>query len=78
VLHGSPAVQLELGSVQTNIVVFHLAAGAMDAAALVAQARARGVLVGAFGPRIVRAVTHLDVSADQIDTAANVLRELLG
>ena len=77
-LHGSPAVQLDLASVQSNIVVFHLGAAAMDAAALVAQARARGVLVGAFGPRIVRAVTHLDVSADQIDTAANVLRELLG
>ncbi|MEQ1806885.1 MAG: GntG family PLP-dependent aldolase [Burkholderiaceae bacterium] len=77
-LAGSPAVQLDLRSVQTNIVVFHLAPGAVDAMTLVAQAKARGVLLGAFGPRIVRAVTHLDVSAAQIDQAGAVLRELLG
>ena len=77
-LAGSPAVQLDLRSVQTNIVVFHLAPGAIDASTLVAQAKARGVLVGAFGPRIVRAVTHLDVSASQIDRTGVVLRELLG
>ncbi len=77
-LAGSAAVQLDLHSVQTNIVVFHLAPGAVDAATLVAQAKARGVLVGAFGPRIVRAVTHLDVSARQVEQAGAVLRELLG
>ncbi len=77
-LAGSPVVQLDLRSVQTNIVVFHLASGAVDAATLVAKAKARGVLVGAFGPRIVRAVTHLDVSAEQVEHAGAVLRELLG
>ena len=73
----SPLVQLDLASVQTNIVVFQLAPGPLDAAALVAKARARGVLVGAFGPRTVRAVTHLDVSALQVERAAGVLLELL-
>ncbi len=77
-LSGSAAVQLDLRSVQTNIVVFQLAPGAIDALTLVAQAKARGVLLGAFGPRIVRAVTHLDVSAAQIEQAGAVLRELLG
>jgi threonine aldolase len=57
-------VQLDLAPVQTNIIVFHLPATmALDAPAVSARARERGVLVSAFGPRTVRAVTHLDVSA---------------
>ena len=74
----SPAVQLELATVQTNIVVFQLASGAPDAATLVAQARERGVLLNAFAARTVRAVTHMDVSAAQVERAAQTLRELLG
>ena len=77
-LPGCAAVQLDLASVQTNIVVFHLKPGAPDAAAVVAAARARGVLLNAFGPRTVRAVTHLDVSAAQCDEAAAQLVALLG
>jgi threonine aldolase len=72
------AVQLDLASVQTNIVVFHLKPGAPDAATVVAQARQRGVLVGAFGQRTVRAVTHLDVSAQMCDEATSRLVSLLG
>jgi threonine aldolase len=72
-----PAVQLDLATVMTNIVVFHLRPGAPDAAAVVAGARARGVWVGAFGPRTVRAVTHMDVSAAMCDEAADKLAALL-
>ena len=77
-LAASPAVQLALATVQTNIVVFQLASGAPDAATLVAQARERGVLLNAFAARTVRAVTHMDVSAAQVERAAQTLRELLG
>jgi threonine aldolase len=44
-------------------------AGAVDAATLVQRARARGVLVNAFDARTIRAVTHLDVSAAQVEQA---------
>jgi threonine aldolase len=71
-------VQLDLGTVQTNIVVFHLKPGAPDAATVVARAREQGTLVSAFGPRTVRAVTHLDVSAAQCDAAAATLAKILG
>jgi threonine aldolase len=75
---GAP-VRLDLTTVQTNIVVFHLPASvAIDAPTLSAQARERGVLVNAFGPRTVRAVTHLDVGRAQCARAAGVLAELLG
>ncbi len=74
---GAP-VQLDLATVQTNIVVFHLPqALPLDAPALSARARERGVLVNAFGPRTVRAVTHLDVTRAQCQQAARVLVELL-
>lgn len=71
-------VLLDLATVQTNIVVFRLAPGAvLDAAALVAKARERGVLLNAFAARTVRAVTHLDVTAAQALRAADLLGELL-
>jgi threonine aldolase len=72
----SPRIVLDLATVQTNILVFSLAAGAPDAATFVARARERGVLIFAFGPRTVRAVTHLDVSRAQCVRAATILAEI--
>jgi len=73
-----PSVQLDLATVQSNIVVFRLAEPAPDAATLVQLARAQGVLLNAFGPRLVRAVTHLDVSGPQVREAAQRLLRILG
>jgi len=75
-LAASPAIVLDTSTVQTNIVIFHLAEGAPDADTLVARSRERGVLVIAFGARTVRAVTHYDVSSDQCEAAADVLASL--
>ncbi|MEN9629163.1 MAG: hypothetical protein RJA10_2390 [Pseudomonadota bacterium] len=77
-LAAAAPVQLDLATVQTNIVVFHLPASVpFDAPTLSARAREQGVLVNAFGPRTVRAVTHLDVSQAQCRQAADVLAGLL-
>ncbi len=77
-LVGEAPVQLDLASVQTNIIVFHLPASvSIDAPTLTARARERGVLLNAFGPRTVRAVTHLDVTGAQCAQAAQVLAALL-
>ncbi len=76
-LAGLPGVSLDLATVQTNIVIFHLAQGMPDAAAIVAGAQAAGVLVSAFGPRTVRAVTHLDVSCEQCQRAADQLAAVI-
>jgi threonine aldolase len=74
-LHG---VVLDLATVESNIVIFHLAEDMPDAAAIVAAAKAEHVLVSAFGPRTVRAVTHLDVDraacAQAGDRLARILR----
>ncbi len=69
-------IEIDLASVQTNIVVFSLVErrGVPDAAAFVERCREHGVLLNAFGPRTVRAVTHLDVTADDCRAAATVMR----
>ena len=72
-LGASPRIHLDLATVQTNIVMFHLVEGAPDAETVVARARERGVLVFSFGPRIVRAVTHYDVTRDACERGAEVL-----
>ncbi|MBU6485582.1 MAG: low specificity L-threonine aldolase, partial [Betaproteobacteria bacterium] len=74
----SQTIAIDPATVQTNIVVFGLAPDAPDATTLVARARESGVLINAFGPRTIRAVTHLDVSRDQCILAADVLVELAG
>jgi threonine aldolase len=68
------AVRPELvdpATVETNIVV--LSAPDLAAAQVAADARERGVLVSALGPRTVRLVTHLDVDDAQAELAATVL-----
>jgi threonine aldolase len=69
-------IEIDLATVQTNIIVFTLVdrRGVPDASTFVERCRERGVLLNAFGPRTVRAVTHLDVTADQVRAAAKVMR----
>ena len=77
VLAEHPRVDLDLSSVQTNIIVFRLRDGAPDAAMVVERARERGVLLFPFGARTLRAVTHLDVSAGQCERAAAILCDII-
>jgi threonine aldolase len=72
-LAGSRGVSLDLKTVQSNIVIFHMEKGAPDAVTVVARAQEAGVLVSAFGTRTVRAVTHLDVSGEQCRQAGDLL-----
>lgn len=69
-------IEIDLASVQTNIVVLELVErrGVPDAAAFVETCREHGVLLNAFGPRTVRAVTHLDLDAEACRRAAAVMR----
>jgi len=66
-------IRIDLATAQTNILVFELDREAPDAPTVVARAKERGVLIFAFGPRILRAVTHLDVTREQCARAADVL-----
>jgi threonine aldolase len=77
-LRGSPRVRLVADPAETNIVIFSLLPGAPDAQTVVMAARDKNVLVVAFGPRTVRAVTHLDVTREECASAASVLLDVVG
>jgi threonine aldolase len=70
------AAEIDLASVQTNIVIFTLRNGG-DANAFVAALNERGVLAGPAGARSVRFVTHLDVSRDDCEQAGRIAEQLL-
>ncbi|MGH2427814.1 MAG: threonine aldolase family protein [Candidatus Limnocylindria bacterium] len=70
----SERIGLDLERVETNIVVFTVA----DAGAFVAACRERGVLLNAFSPTLVRAVTHLNVDRAACDRAAEIMLEAAG
>ncbi|HYD53138.1 MAG TPA: hypothetical protein VEA99_10940, partial [Gemmatimonadaceae bacterium] len=61
---------------ETNIVMIDLPPG-IASSALVARAAEADVLLAAWSPTRVRAVTHLDVSADAADRAAAVVADAL-
>lgn len=72
-LSGVPRVRL-LDPVETNVVFFHV--DGFAPADFARAAHDRGVRFSAVGGA-VRAVTHLDVSADEIDRAIAIVRELV-
>ncbi len=69
---------MDLATVQSNIVIFHLPAALPDAAEVVRRAQLDGVLVSAFAARTVRAVTHLNVTEAQCRRAGEVLARAVG
>ena len=73
----SDRVVLDLAQVRTNILVFHLAEGGPLAPAVVDAAQRAGVRLYAFGPRTIRAVTHLDVSAAECKRAGEILLDAI-
>jgi len=62
---------------ETNIVMLDLLRERDAAAAVSAKLAAAGVLVVAFGPRRLRAVTHLDVARTDIERAADIISRVL-
>jgi threonine aldolase len=71
-----PGLELDPATVETNIVWFDVR-GRMSAPEVAAGLKERGVLIGNYGERRMRAVTHLDVDRDGIETALQTLARLL-
>ncbi len=65
----TPGLACDPASVETNIVLIEVTDPAWDGAAVVAALAALGVRVATFGPRTVRAVTHLDIDDTAIERA---------
>ena len=74
-LAGLPGVRVI--APDTNIVFLDLEPPQPDAGAVVRGMAERGVRVSAYGPRRVRAITHLDVDDAGIEHAVGAFREVL-
>ena len=64
----------DVSAAETNIVFF--GTGRIDAARIVAEAAARGILLYAVGPHRMRIVTHYDVDDACVDRLIELLRDV--
>jgi threonine aldolase len=71
-------LRLDLSTVQTNIVVADLEHPNLSAERFCSALAAQGVLMSPVGPTSLRAVTHLEVSKDDIEKALKVCRTVTG
>ncbi|AXC14988.1 Low-specificity L-threonine aldolase [Acidisarcina polymorpha] len=69
-----PQVEIDLGAVQTNLVIFTLRDGE-DYDGLVTRLKRRGVLASAVNPPGIRLVTHHDVDREACERALAILVE---
>jgi len=71
-----PGITIDPAKVQTNILICDTAGTGMTAAELSARLVKRNVLASAFGPYIIRFVTHLDVSREQCEHALDIVASI--
>lgn len=72
-----PTVHLSPADVETNIVIFDISATGRSATEVAEQLQEAGVRVSDAGRTKLRAVTHLDVSRQDITRAIDVFRSVL-
>ena len=70
---GATGVALDPETVETNIVFFDVAGSGLSAAEVTEGLAGHGVRVGAMGETTLRAVTHLDVTREQVEEAAEAV-----
>ncbi len=66
--------RLETGEVETNLVWVEVDPSLGAAAEVAAYLKSRGILVAAMGAQVIRACTHLNVSQEEVEFAASVIR----
>ncbi|MAF47182.1 MAG: GntG family PLP-dependent aldolase [Rhodospirillales bacterium] len=72
-----PGIEIDMDSVETNILFLDISASGMPAPDISARLAEQGIAMGAVGPGRMRAVTHLDVDRAGIEEAAAALREIV-
>jgi threonine aldolase len=77
-LTGFPGVRVKPEEVETNIVLVEIEDPELTVPALLEALERRGVKMVAFGPRRIRAVTHLDVDDAGIERAIAAFGESIG
>jgi threonine aldolase len=77
ILHTIPSVSLNPTHVETNIIVFEVKDNGRSPTQLVTELKQEGLLINAIGGRKFRAVTHLDISAEDIEEAGRLFAAVL-
>jgi threonine aldolase len=72
-----PAVRIDVNAVETNLVFFHIDPTWGSDALLGDLLASQGVRVIPLGEGRLRVTTHLDVTREQVETAANLMLECL-
>lgn len=70
-------VRIDPERVQTNIVIFDIAASGLTTMEFSAELKARGVQANGINPREMRMVTHYDVSREDIERTLQTVSEIL-
>jgi len=76
-LHSLPGIEIDLDSVQTNLIIFDVSKMGKSASDVCLMLEENGILALPFGPTKIRFVTHLDVSSKQADQACQILQKIL-
>jgi threonine aldolase len=76
-LDETEGIGVDLASVQTNLVYFDVTHPNVTARDLATELATAGIRINATGPRRLRAVTHYEVSAQDIDTTLAAVRAAL-
>jgi threonine aldolase len=77
-IRATAGLELQPPEIDTNMVIFCVDPALATAAEFVAKLQQSGVLVLAFGPTKIRAVTHLDVTEAEVRRAGEIIRETAG
>jgi threonine aldolase len=72
-----PGLRLDPPDVHTNLVWFEVEPDMGPAKEVIARLKARGILIGGGDGRVLRACTHLDISASDAERAAETIRKTL-
>ena len=78
VLGNSKGVTVLNPKVETNLLFLDVSATGRSAPDISAALLQKGVRIGAMSPVMLRAVTHLDISRDDIETASAAWRAVMG
>jgi threonine aldolase len=72
-----PGLSIELNKIQTNIIYFNMVDDRFSAGTLVTRLSDRGIKILPLGPRLLRAVTHYGISAEDINSTLTALNEVM-
>jgi len=72
-----PGIGVDPNDIETNLVYFDVVDTGKTASEITAALKEKGLRMGAVGKHRIRAVTHLDVSRADVDTAVQMMAEVV-